>query len=258
MNARIVANNEIFSSNPEGYIKSILGNEINNLSYEIQDILLPNDRIVIDVKYDKIYIPSLETIYINRSDLKPYGLNSNNSYIFEYKGLPVYLSTISSNLKDKIPVRIYPYDKGDKYYKYVARIEKDPLHAYATIVKNDYGFSGDAIIPEVNKTGTKELFDEKTTIENYKSEIEKFDELKIINTIKVIKSFNETIDSNSYTGFIMDYNLLPNELINGHIIIISKRKSNLLFYYPNSSNPIYPNEIQFIKKFMKFDQSNLN
>ena len=37
MNARIVANNEIFSSNPEGYIKSILGNEINNLSYAIQD-----------------------------------------------------------------------------------------------------------------------------------------------------------------------------------------------------------------------------
>ena len=55
----------------------------------------------------------------------------------------------------------------------------------------------------------------------------------------------------------MDYNHLPNKLINGHIIIIPKRKSNLLFYYPNSSNPIYPNEIEFIKRFMKFDQSNL-
>lgn len=257
MNSRIVANNEIFSSNPEAYIKSIFGNEITNLSYKILDIILPNDRIIIDVQYDKIYKPTLETIYIKISDLQPYGLNSNTAYIFEYKGLPVYLNAKINQYKDKIPVRIYPYDKGDKYYSYVALIENNPLHAYATIVKNDYRFGGDAKIPEPSRIGTKELYDEEKTIENYKNEIKKFDELKIINTIKLIKSFDQTLDSNSYTGFVIDYNHLPNKLINGHIIIIPKRKSNLLFYYPNSSNPIYPNEIEFIKRFMKFDQSNL-
>ena len=82
---RITANNSIFQANPESYIRSLFGNEIKNIKYVIQDIVLPNNRIVVDVTFDKVYVPSIETVYIEVSDLKSFNSQSG-TYMFEYQG----------------------------------------------------------------------------------------------------------------------------------------------------------------------------
>lgn len=255
---RIVANNSIFQADPEGYIRSLFGNEIKNVRYVEQDVILPNNRIVVDVSFDKAYIPSLKTLYINVSDLKSFN-SQTGSYMFDYEGKPVCLSAFSSQLKGKtrIPVKIYPYDKNDKYYSYVAVPLKEPLHAYSTIISTKYNLSDvHADVPISNHSG-KELYNEEQTIDALKKEISKYEIFEAINDFKIVKSFEETKNSTSSTAFVMDYKLLPNEQINGHIVVISHRKSDLLFYYPNSANVIYADEIQFIKDFMSFDRSNL-
>lgn len=255
---RITANNSIFQANPESYIRSLFGNEIKNIKYVVQDIVLPNNRIVVDVTFDKVYIPSIETVYIEVSDLKSFNSQSG-TYMFEYQGSPVCLSAFPNQLKGKtrIPVKIYPYEKQDKYYSYVAIPLRDPLHGYSTIISNKYNISDvHAKVPESNKAG-KELYTEEETIRALKQEIMKYEAFNAVNEIKSVKSFVETKNSNSSTAFIMDYKLLPDEQINGHIIVTAHRKSDLLLYYPNNSNVIYNEEIQFIKDFMKFDRSNL-
>lgn len=255
---RIVANNSIFQPDPEGYIRSLFGNEIKNVKYEVQDILLPNNRIIVDVSFEKAYIPSLKTTYINVSDLKSFNSQAN-AYIFEYDGKPVCLSAFPSQLKGKtrIPVKIYPYEKNDKYYSYVAVPLKDPLHAYSTLVSSKYSLSDvHADIPTNNHSG-KELYDEAETIKALKTEISKIESFGAINEIKPVKSFIETRNSSSSTAFIMSYKLLPDQQINGHIIVPSHRRSDLLLYYPNSANVIYADELSFIKEFMEFDRCNL-
>ena len=255
---RITADNTIFQADPEGYIKSLFGNEIKNIKYVVQDIILPNNRIVIDVTFEKAYIPTLKTVYIDVSELKSFN-SQTGSYMFNYEGKPVCLSAFSSQLKgkSKIPVKIYPYDKNDKYYSYVAVPLKEPLHAYSTLVSNKYNINDvHAEIPTNNKAG-KELYNEEQTIEALKKEIAKYETFGAINEFKSIKSFVETQNSSSSTAFVFSYKLLPDYQINGHIIICAHRRSDLLLYYPNNANVIYPEEIQFIKNFMDFDRCNL-
>ena len=91
MPIRITANNSIFQANPESYIRSLFGNEIKNIRYTVQDIVLPNNRVIIDVSFDKAFVPTIETVYVNVSDLKSFNSQSG-TYIFDYNGTPICLS----------------------------------------------------------------------------------------------------------------------------------------------------------------------
>ena len=166
---------------------------------------------------------------------------------------------MSNQLKGRtsIPVKIYPYEKGDKYYSYVAVPLMEPLHAYSTVTAHKFGLNDiQAEIPSNNSTGI-ELYNESETIDAMKRELKKHEFFAAINELKPIKNFEETHQASSSIAFVMDYKLLPNHQINGHIIIPAHRKSNLILYYPNSVNVIYPEEITFIKKFIEFDRQNL-
>jgi len=264
LSERFLADSEIFYSNPEDYIHSLLGNEIQNVSYDVQDCVFPNGQIVVDVHYNKQINPSLETIYVEKKDLKRLN-NQNGTYIFEYSDekIPVCLIASQGALqgKDKFPVYIYEYNKGDKFYSYLARIRPEPLHAYSTALPATFNIKN--AWPELIKDGKiktgkiNELYDEKQTIDAYQEEISKFDSFRSINKIVVVKDFKETMNSKANVGFLIDYRNLPNEDIYGHIVIIPHRRSDLLFYYPNSANIIYVDEINFIKDFMKFDATNI-
>lgn len=261
LSERLLVDSELFQSAPEAYIKNLLGDEIQNMTYHVSDVIFPEGRIVVDVHYDKLLAPLLKTIYVDVNELKQMN-QLQNSYIFEYgpEKIPVRLicSTMVLKKYKRLPVIIHAYNKQDEYYHYIARPLREPLHAYTTIISSHYNI--DTVLPTLKTEQTdklKELYTEEETIKAYTDEIAKFDMFKSINTIKVIKSFDETKNSNDYTGFIISYDKLPDISITGHIIIHDHRKSNLLFYFPNTSNMIYEDEIRFIKEFMKYDATNL-
>ena len=262
LSERFLANSEIFYTNPEDYIYSLLGNEVQNMTYEVQDCILPGNQIVVDVHYNKQISPSLETIFVSTKDLKRLN-NQNETYIFEYgdSKIPVCLiaSRNSFQNRDKFPVNIYEYNKGDKFYSYLARIKPEPLHAYSTVVPSNFSIKNawPDLKKEVDITKVKEKYDDKETIEAYKAEVAKFDSFRSVNKISLIKDFKETFDAKANIGFVMKYTSLPDTDVFGHIVIVPHRRSDLLFYYPNSANVIYADEISFIKDFMKFDSSNL-
>ena len=259
LSERLLVRNELFQFDPLKYIRSLVGEEVTNISYTVNDVILPDGKIVVDVKYDKLLVPSLKTVYVNVNDLKRMG-TENKKYIFNYIDNPIYLyiSPIKLRNATSIPVTIWPYTRKDTFYSYTARLKPEPLHAYSTIVSSEYNIDKvHAALKYVDEGEGKELYDEKQTVEAYKTEIANFESLININSIKVIKKFDETKNSNACSGFVMSYTVLPDAEINGHIIIIEHRRSDLLFYYPNNSNMIYESEIQFIKEFMKFDKTNL-
>ena len=259
LSERLLVHSRLFESNPLKYIKSLIGEEVTNVSYTVNDVIFPDNKIVVDVKYDKVIIPSLKTVYIDVSTLKRLGVE-NNKFIFEYNKIPICIYVSPSKLRNvkTIPVTIWPYTRNDTFYSYIARIKLEPLHAYSTMLSSEYNIDKvHAALAITKPEKVKELYDEKETINAYQNEISQFESMININNLKMIKKFNETKNSNAFTGFVMSYKILPDAEINGHIIIIEHRRSDLLFYYPNNSNMIYADEIQFIKEFMAFDESNL-
>lgn len=261
LSTRILVNNEIFNSDPEEYIGSLLGNEIQNVQWEVQDVVFPDGQVVVDIHYDKQLNPTLKTLYVDIKDLKRVNAQ-NGMFIFEYgeSKIPVCL-IISPTVLQKykhIPIKIYEYNKNDKFYSYIARYLQEPLHAYTTILANRFNLK--SVWPELvveDNDERKELYDDKMTVATYTEEISQFDSLRVINKIETVRSFDQTKNAKANIGFVLSFTILPDHDIYGHIIIIAKRRSDLLFYYPNNSNIIYKDELDFIKAFMRFDHTNL-
>lgn len=263
---RFKVNGEIFNPNPMRYMHNLLGNEVEIVSIQNQSPIFSDGHLVVDVTYRKLIIETLKTIYIDMSKLQNFGEQST-SFIFEYEvndqKIPICLIvTNPDKIKSyrKLPVSIYPYRNKDKYYNYIALFRNEPLHSYSTIVATQFNI--DKVFAEikdvnVNKSKYKELYNEEETKKAYLEEVRHFDCLAQINTILRPKKFEETLDSKTNIGFLMEYSKLPDHDIFGHIVIIGHRKSDLLFYYPNSARRISSYELEFIKKFMEFDISNL-
>lgn len=267
LSQRFKASSELFYNNPQGYIRSLLGPEINNMTYEVQSVILPKAEILVDVHYNKLQSPSLKTMYVKIDELKH--LNSqNNSFVFERDGIPICLMASAARFKNakSIPVIVYPFNNTDKFYKYIARVRKEPLHAFSTIVGNKFGFNDvqpklekidDPVSSEQKNENKREMYTIEETIEAYKSEIANFADFSYVSVVKPVKKWEETKNVSSDIAFVIDYRCLPDEGFNGHVIIIEHRRSDLLFYYPHTANLIDSDQVKFIKNFMKFDQTNL-
>lgn len=260
LSTRIVAKSEIFYNSPYNYIRSLLGSDIQDISYQVNDVILPNGSIAIDVKYHKIGSASLKTVYVNTSELTR--LNpTTNEFIFTYEGEEIYIKISDQRdlKRTKLPVRIFPYTgKTNGIYRYIALLIASPLHAYTTVSYNSETSYNDAppIIDVDQDVERRELFDLETTIENCKNQSGAFTIFERLNSVVELKSFRD-IKQNASIGYVMDYKLLPDEGCRGHVIIHQERKSNILFYYPHASNWITPEHVRFIKDFMRYDHSNL-
>lgn len=247
-------------------IKSLLGSEIEIVKIEKPKLLLRNNKIIIDVWFNKAYISPIKTYYIDKTKLKQNG-DYKDLYIFELEKQPVLLrlnkATFSSSEKT-IPVHIRPLLSGNRnYYHYYAEYQRQPLHGYSTILKNKFSIpSVEVDLGKIEHSkAVKELFTEKETVENYEKELRDNTTIKEIlgpiSSVKVIKNFDETKNSGSGIAYVLSDSLLPKTNINGHILIIPNRKTDLICYYPNVANMIYYDEICFIHKFIEFDKTNL-
>lgn len=262
LSQRFKASGELFYANPEGYIKSLLG-DVTNMTYEVLSVVMPGAQIIVDVHYDKFSPPTLKTMYVRIDELKH--LNAQGNYfIFERDSKPICLITDPTDqdiLKKRtnIPVCIYSYNKNDKFYSYVARTLETPLHAFSTVDTKRRIFV-DAI-PIIEKENSKkkgiEQFSIEETLEAYKKEAAHYEIFKFVNDISLVKSFAETKNARANKSFVLDYRTLPDEGFNGHVIISDHRRSDLLFYYPHSSNLIDSEQVKFIKDFMAYDATNL-
>lgn len=262
LSERFKASAELFYANPEGYIKSLLG-DVTNMTYQVLSVVMPGAQILVDVRYDKFSPPTLKTMYVRIDELKH--LNAQGNYfIFERDSKPICLVTDPTDqdiLKKRtsIPVFIYSYNKNDKFYSYVARTLETPLHAYSTVDAKRRIFV-DAI-PTIDKADEKkkgvELFSIEETLRAYKEEVAHYELFKFVNDISVVKSFEETKNARGNQSFVLDYRMLPDEGLNGHVIISDRRRSDLLFYYPHTSNFIDSEQVKFIKEFMAYDVTNL-
>ena len=256
---RFEASSESFFVDPEGYIKSLIGIGARIIKWTKNSIIMSNSKVIIDVLYEKPSISPIVTHYIKPSELKSLS-GSNIQFIFEKDGVPVSFIMADPELmkKKKIPLDIRP-TAGKHFYKYLAVPADEPLHAYSTITRNQYGLPSveSFIMNEHGKITRKELYNIKETRDAYMKAIAHFDLLKSINNLKEVKSYKETMNSDSSTGFLMHAKDLPNEQIFGCILITPHRVSDVLFYYPNSTQVITQGELNFIKRFIEFDKSNL-
>ena len=257
---RFCVDDESYENNPKEYIKSLLGNEIEIIEIRKNNIIRKDCKVLIDVWFKKLYISPIKTYYITKSDLKRYG-DYKDLYIVEIEKNNVLTRLTSQQLNsEKIILNLAPlYNNEIHYFGY---FQNEPLHGYSTIIKNNFNYpSVNCVLDEViEKNNIKELYNEKETIENYKRELLKNvnkDVLGFVSDVELINNFEKTLNSKSTKGFIMSVDILPYENINGHIIIIPKRKTDLIFYYPNVANMIYLDEVKFIKKFINYDKNNL-
>lgn len=244
--------NEIFQRDPIAAIRSRLGQGTDIVDYRVQSIILPGCKIIVDVDYNKIETSTLKTLYVKSKDLRRIETQPGTiegQYMVTVNGINVNM-VIEDEMKEEMPIKLYSHNVPG-ICQYMGMVLDSPLHAYSTLTP----ISAWPIIDSNEKPG-KEWFTEAETIANYKMEAACFDELRSVNNVKLVKSFTECED-NRTTGYVIAYDQLPDETINGHIIIVPRRKSNLLFYYPTTSNVIYDDEMKFIKSFMKFDQTNL-
>ena len=250
--ARLSFVNEIFQRDPMGAIRSRLGQGTDVIDYRVQSIILPGCKIVVDVDYNKIETSTFRTLYVKSKDLRKIETQPGTiegQYMVSVNGINVNL-VIEDEIRDEMPIKLYSHNIPG-VCQYMGMVLDSPLHGYSTLTP----VSAWPII-ETNEKGGKEWFTESETVANYKLEASAFDELRSVNNVKLVKSFTEC-DDNRTTGYVISYTQLPDEAINGHIIIVPRRKSDLLFYYPTASNIIYEDEMTFIKGFMRFDQTNL-
>ena len=256
---RFEASSQSFFVDPEGYIKSLIGIGARIIKWTKNSVIMSNSKIIVDVLYEKPDISPIITHYIKPSELKSLS-GSDTQFIFEKDGIPVSFILADPSLmkQKKIALDIRP-TAGKHFYKYLAVPAEEPLHAYSTITRNQYGLPSveSFITNEHGKVNRKELYNIKETKDAYMESIVHFDLLKSINNLKEIKNFKETFNSDSSTGFLIHAKDLPDEQIFGCIVITPHRISDIVFYYPNSSQVISPGELKFIKRFVEFDKTNL-
>lgn len=256
---RFEASSQSFFVDPEGYIKSLIGIGARIIKWTKNSVILSNSKIIVDVLYEKPDISPIVTHYIKPSELKSLS-GSDSKFIFEKDGVPVSFIMSDQDImkQKKIALDIHP-TAGKHFYKYLAVPAEEPLHAYSTITRNQYGLpSVESYIESYKgKASRKEIYNIKETRDAYLTEIGHFDLLKSINNLREIKKFNETLNSDSSTGFLIHAKDLPDDQIFGCIIIVPHRISDVVFYYPNSTQKITAGELSFIKKFVEFDKTNL-
>lgn len=143
-----------FEKNPETSIKSILGNDINIISYKKNDFII-GQYYIIYVEYDAVDI-DLFKVYEVKECKK---LNTNSDiYITEIEGKLVKL--INDGKKKNFFIRVYAAKKdinGLTYYGTEIKQQSDLLHSFCSIFGTQlYSYHGTSIKSDLKSNITFE------------------------------------------------------------------------------------------------------
>lgn len=266
----------IFSQNPSRSIKQLLGQNITIISYEANDMITDDERIIVDVKYTSIPFSLLKIYYVEVSEMKQLIPNSDK-YVININGCNVKISYPRlDEYKKVLPIRIKPmlsnnYSPSgqlDSQFAYYGTTVNTPMNSLCTPLKyinhKFEPFETETIKPIFTKE-FKETFDKKLnenfkhmleeTISYYKQAINTFNILSSVDHIIHVKDFSEC--KTGTTGYVISFDIVPiNKDINGIILIQPKRIPNYVLFYPTKNFTICEEELKSIKDFLKQDTIN--
>ena len=271
---RLTIPSETFSPNPIGVLKSLLGEGVTILKYEVQSIVLSNSKIVVDVEYEARNINPLVTYYVKTSDLVMCTPTGNAQVFKTEEGIPVWFKVSNPKILERniIPVLIAPFNPSsksrrsieayvEKNFKYFAIYNPEPLHAYSTFFDTKHYLYSRIDVDDILSSSNaqikrKEIYNMDRTNDEYSKAIHKFECLNEVTSLKLIKKFDEIDLANpSNIGYLMDAQVLPSDrTLTGIIVVQPIRQSNIIFYYPHLSREITMEEIQFTKDLVEIDK----
>lgn len=266
----------MFALNPSRSIKQLLGQNISILSYETNDIITDDERIIVDVKYTSIPFSLLKIYYIKVSEMKQLMPNSEK-YVININRCNVKITySDSEKYKNILPIRIKPTLSNnysisgqlESQFAYYGTTVTTPMNSLCTPLKyinhKFEPFETEVVKPIFTKE-FKETFDKKLnekfnsmleeTISYYKQAAGIFNILSTMDHILNVKDFSEC--KAGTTGYVILFDIIPiDKNINGIILIQPKRIPNYVLFYPTKNFIICEEELKSIKNFLEQDAIN--
>ena len=204
----------IYYADPYAAIRSILGNDVEIISFKESNIILPDSSILVNVEYSAIDFDLFklyeieETKIASQQSQKVVATKLKDSITGEY--LPDDKIVVISNYSPKYKwifikyldrVNIIGKNTIIKYYGFAPQVKSEVLHSYCSIIDNEFlSYHGNLL--NINKE-----------VQSLHSSGNK---LNVQNEIKAIQKLgNNGIETNNFTNTNFDisviYNLVQNE-----------------------------------------------
>lgn len=266
----------LFSLNPSRSIKQLLGQNITIVSYESNDIITDDERVIVDVKYTSIPFSLLKIYYVNVSEMKKLIPNSEK-YVVTINGCNVKISSPKLKEFNKVlPIRVKAtlsnnYSSAgqlDSQFSYYGTTVTTPMNFLCTPLKyinhKFEPFETERIKPIYTKE-FKDSFDKKLnekfnelleeTIKYYKQSLSTFNILSAVDHVLNVQNFSEC--KIGTTGYVIPFDIIPtNGNLNGIILIQAKRIPNFVLFYPTRNFTLCEEELISIKEFLEQDAVN--
>lgn len=258
----------IYSTNPNGSIRELLGQDINIKSVHVNSIITDDECYVIDVEYVNIKFNPFEVIFVDVSEIKPLIPNST-VYAVKINGCNVKIPiTKFQEYKSKVPIHIHPTLNDNNSpdgqlpdtFSYFGKVVRRPMHDLCSPLRYP-GHQATAFkTPMIQKLypdgyKMKKGYTMEETKEAYKAIIGQCNQLKAIDNVVIAKSFGEC--KFGTTGYVIEFNMIPTDrYLNGIIMVQSKRIPNVVLYYPTNVYMLYVEELESINNFLEMDEIN--
>lgn len=208
----------IYYADPYAAIRSVLGNDVEIISFKESNIILPDSSILINVEYSAIDFDLFklykveDTKITSNSTQKIVATKLRDTITDELldESKIVVLSNYSANSKYNLifikyldRINLFGSNGNIKYYGFVPQCKSDVLHSYCSIVDTEF----------LSYHGNKLKFEE-SKLNSIKSSTSG---LNIQNEIKSIqKLFSTGVETNNFTNSNFDlsviYNLMNSDL----------------------------------------------
>lgn len=266
----------LFSQNPSRSIKQLLGQNITIISYESNDIITDDERVIVDVKYTSIPFSLLKIYYVKVSEMKKLIPNSEK-YVVTINGCNVKISSPKLKEFNKVlPIRIKAtlsnnyssVGQLDSQFSYYGTTVTTPMNSLCTPLKyinHKFEPFETEIIKPIYTKEFKDAFDKKIkenfnflleeTIKYYKQSLSTFNILSAVDHVLNVQTFSEC--KIGTTGYVIPFDIIPTKgNLNGIILIQAKRIPNFVLFYPTRNFTLCEEELISIKEFLEQDAVN--
>ena len=249
-------------------IKSLLGCNTKIIEYSTSDVILPNNEILVYVKYQSLVVG--EIYLINPTDVKLFN-EHENKYIVNIEGSLVYILDFNKSTKSKFLIKLYSYPTSGliNYYGIIIKNSEELFNSYSsvlspnkefeitfdestiatTLFNNEFKFSKDVKSFEILDGQTK----------NQSNGIYNYSVWKNKNDFIEIKDISKLTDEMNAICLVDDYEKLKSklqELKYGILILINTRSCPNSFIYLQSDLKLKDIMINNLVNLMKIDCHN--
>jgi hypothetical protein len=268
---RLKLHSSLYNKDDESVIKNILGNHIDIKDIICNDVILPDNKLIIDVKYKSIEISPYKIYYIKKDEFKVLSPNSNTS-IFYINNIPIkYNGEINeiNSFRVETTMNSDEFDNdnfngnfnnidnstSNNEFKYFAIRVENPLTSLNSSFKFDFQHVLSFDLGISKEKYTKEKITEEfkqSQIDIYKKELNVLEYREIMKFV-YIESEKDIENTNYITAYIGDVDIFMNKT-NGIIIAVENRSPRIICYI---RSPLII-DMNSIKKFIDVEEHNYN